>query len=502
MIIAGRQRLEGFWLLMLLGTVALATVLAAAFPAVLPWCYLALGCFVLVCCWAVRWEITLWAWIWVLSYGLLDAGFWKLEVPGFFNLTIPRLIFVAAVIAFGMHFLIGRARPRFDRAIQWVMLALTLYCAGSATLKGWHAETPQVASAPYYRFMVAMLFPFLMFTLVYSCTHDRKQIRWALIPISLYGWYALYLSYLQYAAIMGWAGARAWIWPKYINDPNYGIHFDRARGAFVAAGPQSVFLVLLFFVVLYLIRKIRGPYRYALIVQAILTPPAIFFTGIRAAYVAFVICGVLWCILTSRRHFGTVKLGFAAVAMILGASMFWGNLMQTRRQTGGIAQKGPIVSRKVLLYQSWEIFRAHPLTGVGFGHFVDAQQSLERDPASIVGLSTGVVVQHNLFLNMAAETGIVGLVGVLAVFLLVYRQSYQLYRKLPQAAGGDLSRDFVVLFWVIMLNYLVAAMFRDTFWDVSSNAMFWSLAGLVVGYNRLLEHRSAPQLLGVLQDQQ
>jgi hypothetical protein len=50
-----------------------------------------------------------------------------------------------------------------------------------------------------------------------------------------------------------------------------------------------------------------------------------------------------------------------------------------------------------------------------------------------------------------------------------------------------LSREFVVLFWVAMGNYLCSAMFRDTLWDVFANASFWALAGLIAGYNRLLE---------------
>ena len=88
---------------------------------------------------------------------------------------------------------------------------------------------------------------------------------------------------------------------------------------------------------------------------------------------------------------------------------------------------------------------------------------------------------------MAAETGIVGLALTIIVFVLVFRQSRRLYAKLPQTAVGDLSRDFVVLFWVAIANFLATAMFRDTLWDVFANGIFWTLAALVVGYNRLLE---------------
>ncbi|MBC8373548.1 MAG: hypothetical protein H8E53_08140 [Planctomycetes bacterium] len=62
-----------------------------------------------------------------------------------------------------------------------------------------------------------------------------------------------------------------------------------------------------------------------------------------------------------------------------------------------------------------------------------------------------------------------------------------LYRKIPPTATGWLSREFVVVFWIIMLNYLVNGMFRDMLWEIPSGVLLWSMAGLVVGYNRLLE---------------
>jgi hypothetical protein len=66
-------------------------------------------------------------------------------------------------------------------------------------------------------------------------------------------------------------------------------------------------------------------------------------------------------------------------------------------------------------------------------------------------------------------------------------ESVSLYRKIPPAATGWVSRELVVAFWMIMLNYIVCGMFRDMLWETSSGVLLWSMAGLVVGYNRLLE---------------
>lgn len=487
MLRIGQQKINSLSLAVVAVLVAAAAALAITVPELMPWSFVVLAGAALLCYWAIKWEITIWAWLWVLSYGLLDWPEWRVEITGFFNMTVPRFIFLGAVLAFCLYFLVRRRPVRYDRSVMWMMLALTVYCAASATASGWLARTPVVATAPYFRFLASMVFPFIIFFLVYNATSREGQIRWAVVLLSLYGWFSLYIAYLQYAAIMGAEGARGLIWPGYINDPTYGIHFDRARGAFGSAGTQGIFLVLLFYTVLFAIRKIRGPYRAALIVQAILIPPAIFFTGVRSAYVAFGICGIIWSLMGSRGRFGAAKLAMVLLIAVVGVVMFWGNVASTKRQIGGVAQRAPIVARGILLHQTWEMLKKHPLRGVGFGHFVDAQQELQRDPATLSGMAGGVLVEHNLFLNMAAETGLIGLAGMVAVFVLIYRRSVQLYRKLPPTASGMLSREFVVLFWVAMGNYLCSAMFRDTLWDVFANASFWALAGLIAGYNRLLE---------------
>ena len=501
-----------------LALVLAAVAVAIVYPASMPWSLLALAGGALLLYWSVKWEITLWAWVWVLSYGLLDWPEWRLELPGFFNMTAPRFIFLASLLAFVLHFMLRKGRLRYDLAVLWVMLAFLVYCAVSATVTGWVAESmaPPARGAPYFRFLGPILFPFIIFFCVYNCTRDQKQIRRILILLSIYGWYALYTGYLQYAAIRGFEGARSLIWPAYINNPElpFGHHFDRARGAFNASNPQANLLLLLFYADLFLIRRIRGPYRVALIIQAILIPPAIFFTGLRAAYLSFALCGIIWCLWGCKGRLGKTKLAMASLVLALAVAMFWGNItrrgraparggtpariehLRTERATGGIAQAGPIITRMVLLARTWEMVERHPLTGVGFGHFAEADEMIERDPTSLSarsGAVTPISTPANLFAVMAAETGVIGLAFLVALFILIYRQSLHLYRRLPPGQDTLLSRDFVVLFWVAMTVYLVDATFVDILWDVPSNGLFWAFAGLMVGYNRLMELRQSDQ---------
>jgi O-antigen ligase len=487
----GQQRIDSLGLGVLVGLLVLAAAAGLLAPQLFPWSILALAAGALVLYWAVKWEITVWAWVWVLSYGLLDRPFWVLEIPGFFNMTIPRLIFVAATVAFVLHFALRNSPVVFNRPVVWALAALTACCAASATAAGWVAEDSPIASAPYFRFLGSLLMPLVMFFLVLNATRNPRQVHWALLMLSVYGWYALYIAYLQYTAIMGAEGARAFIWPSYINQPSwgptYGIHFDRARGAYTMCNPQALLLVAVFYGDLFLFRKIHGPYRAALAIQAILIPPAIFFTGLRSAYVGFLAAGAIWLLWSGPGRLGKAKLAVVALAVVIAAAALWENLAQENRATGGVAQKSPIVGRQVLAKRSLVIFTEHPLFGAGFGHYLEAEHKLQSDPSELTQLSTGLATPHNLFLVMLAETGLVGVVCVLAVIAALLRETIGLYRKLPRGGQGTLSRDFVVFFWSAAAAYFIDTMLVDPLWDAASSAMFWTLAGLVVGFNRLLE---------------
>lgn len=493
MLTLGRQRIDTLTLAAVAVLAAGVAALSLAVPVLMPWSFAAVAAAAVILCWAVKWEITVWAWLWVFSYGLLDWPGWRIELPGFFNLTVPRLIFLAAVAAFGVYFLAHGRRAKAGRALTWAMVALLVLCAVSATAAGWQARIPEARNAPYFRFFSSLLFPFLMFFLVCGAVRGRRELAWAAGVFIVYGWYALYVGYLQYAANTGLPGVRAWLWPPYINNPHpdFGIHFDRSRGAFRGAGPQAALLIVLFYIDLLVARRTRGWTRAACTVQAVLVPPAIFFTGLRSAYLAFLLCGGVWLWWAGKKRFGRTKLAVALVAVLIGVLALWSNLTSKRRQIGGVAQRGPVIARLILIRQTWQIVKRHPLTGVGFGHFADAQSRLERSPAGLDSLSAGVLAQHNLFLNMVAELGLVGLVVTIAVFVLLFRESLQLYHKLPPDGAGRLTQPAVVLFWVVLVSYLTDAMLRDPLWDPFSNGMFWALAGLLVGYNHL--SRPSPQ---------
>ncbi|MCD6378131.1 MAG: hypothetical protein J7L99_04695, partial [Planctomycetes bacterium] len=85
-----------------------------------------------------------------------------------------------------------------------------------------------------------------------------------------------------------------------------------------------------------------------------------------------------------------------------------------------------------------------------------------------------------------------GLALIIAVYVMIFRRSVQLYRRLPDITDKSyLSKDFAVLFWIIMVVYLNDGTFVDILWDVPSNGLFWASVGLMLGYYRMVVDRSS-----------
>ena len=107
----------------------------------------------------------------------------------------------------------------------------------------------------------------------------------------------------------------------------------------------------------------------------------------------------------------------------------------------------------------WESFIERPLVGLGTGGFADAFPS-ELYP-------------HNLFLELAAELGIVGLLLVVAFTTAGFVAALRAYRS----TDPQVSRR-AALVTALLASALTNAAFSG---NVSSNAAVWLAVGLAVG---------------------
>jgi putative inorganic carbon (hco3(-)) transporter len=114
--------------------------------------------------------------------------------------------------------------------------------------------------------------------------------------------------------------------------------------------------------------------------------------------------------------------------------------------------------RLALWKGGWEIFKAYPLTGCGF-RCVDRVNSKFPDPSGAVKRYRGM---HNNIVQLAVDTGILGLSAWLGIWFLFFQL---LYKKGMVAKEDPHERDIIFGSAAAVLAFLVGGFFESNYYD-------------------------------------
>ena len=153
------------------------------------------------------------------------SGSWQnLGIPG--PLALNRLLLVLTIAAVVLRIGGARDRPAFKvGAAHWALLGAGLYAVGSALV-----VDNLFDRASFFALIEAYgLLPFLTFLIAPVVFATQRQRNILLAGLVGFGLYLAVTAVLERAHIYGL------VFPRYIADPNVGIHFGQARGPFVQA---------------------------------------------------------------------------------------------------------------------------------------------------------------------------------------------------------------------------------------------------------------------------
>lgn len=130
---------------------------------------------------------------------------------------------------------------------------------------------------------------------------------------------------------------------------------------------------------------------------------------------------------------------------------------------------------------AWYMFLDHPILGVGANNYPVNYQTYARK----LGLDNRATLRepHNLFIQIAAETGILGLLVFGSILYYIFRCVY-LTRKGFTNIGDRDSFDLIGAFSAALIGYLTAAMFIHGAYP----RYFWLLAGIGMALPQVLKH--------------
>ncbi|MBI3332940.1 MAG: O-antigen ligase family protein [Candidatus Omnitrophica bacterium] len=196
----------------------------------------------------------------------------------------------------------------------------------------------------------------------------------------------------------------------------------------------------------------------------------------RGAFIGFAVGFFLFLLVHVRRKWiwvaTSVALATAAAVVFLTEGRFQGALAFTDTAS---------MERRLMWSAACRMIQARPIFGVGVNTFMANYMTYAPRP------NQGPAYAHNCFLQIAAETGIVGLVlfmGFLASLFALYWRSL---KAIPISQKEH--RSWLTCLTAGLLAFLLQSVFDTNLYSVRQATLFWTLAGLAVGASQAVIRR-------------
>ncbi len=268
-------------------------------------------------------------------------------------------------------------------------------------------------------------------------------------------------------------------------DPTAASSLDRLRGTIADPNQLAAVLVVALVLGLALAAVTRSPARRLLLIGAAsLALVSVFLTASRGGVVGLIAAMVTAIVLARGRRWAAI----GVVALIVAASVLYIGLFDP-----GVAQRYSTADggngRTDIWKVGWRMVEAHPVRGVGAGNFRDVSgQYLLTEPGAITA-SDQIIDEphfaHNVYLEVLAELGIVGLALFGALVAAAIGTGVRAARRFGRA--GDASMELLSGAVVVALVSLLA---MDFFLSDQFSKQLWLLLALCPALLAIATRRS------------
>jgi O-Antigen ligase len=389
---------------------------------------------------------------------LMLTNVWRLQdlFPILATLQVPTL---AAVASYGLFLIDRDPRRRLRRAnhkivkIATVLFGLALVCIPAGVYPGLS-----------FRFLTLDFSKtFVMMILLAAGMRDRRDIQ-RMMLVNLIG--AVLYSFMVITRIP--VGSDGRLGDLYYYDAN----------------DLGMLLIMTIPLVVYFARAgMRPLIRAGAVFSLLVLMVALVKTGSRGGFLGFVAVGgfMVW-----RYRAISKKLRLSAVAVMavlllaFGSDRYW-TMMSTMLHPSqdynfsGNAESG----RMEIWKRGMGYMMGHPFTGVGANAFPAAEGMISPLAArQQLGIGLKWSAAHNSFVQIGAETGVIGLALFIA---MLYQAARALARRRSNGSGGTEAGDAMAqTFAATLVGYCVAGFFLSQ----GYSAYLYAILGLVAGLDR------------------
>lgn len=400
--------------------------------------------------------------------------FWHARL-GPVPLTLDRILLMGLVGAFVAQWRWKKLDPKPIAGVDWLVVTLLAVLTVSAIANRGDVHVPHMVS-PMWRLVASFWIPAVVY---WIARQSRISFTSWKIVIAVLACLGVYLAGTAVAET-----SRQWwaVFPRYIADPDLGLHFGRARGPHLNSASLGVFLTACFWAAWTLRAYVHRGWQLLILISLPLSVVAIYLTYTRAAWLGLAASGfvVLWLSVPPRLRKPVV--GGAGLIGVVLAALLWSNVVGLKREGSAADSQHSVSQRTAFAYVSWQMFKDHPISGVGFGRFYDRKLPYLADRSQSFELeSLRNLDHHNTLLSVLTETGMVGLAALVAVVVGWWRYAWSLAHS-SHVPGWVRAHGLLMV--VLLVAFLPNALFHDLTHLPMDMTLLFAMAGVTVGLSR------------------
>ena len=385
--------------------------------------------------------------------------------------SLDRFYLVGLFIAYLVQWRLGRLQ---HRPMTWgdaLLGGFILVLIGNTFMHDWRNNIPD--QVPIIMHLVnGYLIPVSIFWIARHAPVQEKNVtfvHWGLVVFGIY---------LVVTALLEIGGQWSLVFPRYIADPELGIHFGRARGPMLQSARFGVYLIVCLsatWLALAWQARLGSWGRLLAVVSFPLYAAAIYYTYTRSVWLGAGLAVFLIAAFTLRGRTRPFVLASMMIAVLIVGIVKRDQLIAFKREYTAAETRESTYMRASFTYVSWQMFKEKPLLGYGFGQFTREAKPFLGDRSTSLQLeSIRGYVHHNTLLCVLVELGLLGLLFYLATLLYWVRIGWKIWRD-PRSAVWIKAHSLLML--TAFAAHLFQLIFRDVSFSPVENTLIFLLAG-------------------------
>ena len=228
----------------------------------------------------------------------------------------------------------------------------------------------------------------------------------------------------------------------------------------------------------------------AVLLAAVAILAGLYFTLTRSVWIA---TGIVVATIIGTRIPRSNRPSVAIAGVLVGCSFLalnWERLQSFKRDqhVSAYEMSQSAGLRPVLASVAWKMFLDRPLLGCGLGQYKQVDGDYLRDPNSDLPLERARPYnQHNTFLALLTETGLLGVGLFVAIGLFWTVDAWKLWN-----CGAPSAHQLAIVYFAVLLTYFVNGMLHDVTVIPMVHMLLFALAGMCRGLVAADHTRTSP----------